>query len=410
MKRSILLSYLIFFSFSVFAQIDNKVTIGTIDTVNSEILKEKRRVLVYLPKESQGDSFEQRYPVVYLLDGEDHFYSVVGMIQQLSQVNGNTVVPEMIVVGITNTNRFRDLTPTRVEPDLPILDSMIASMTGGGEEFTLFLEKELIPHIDTNYPTQSYKLLIGHSLGGLTVMNGLAYHTKLFNSYICLDPSMWWDKMNYLNILKNDLATRDLSGTTLYLGIGNTMKEGMDLDMVKTDTTFDTRHIRAILDMDDYIKNHPPKGLKYSSKYYENDDHGSVPFIAEYDGLRFIFEKYHLRFSHDYYSDTTLNLAAIIDKHYTENVSQIFGYKFLPPEHQINSLGYLFLRMKQMGKAGQLFKMNVENYPNSQNVWDSYGDYFVAIGDKKKAIENFQKALSIKEVSHTREKLNNLQF
>lgn len=410
MKRSILLSYLIFFSFSVFAQIDNKVTIGTIDTVYSEILKEKRRVLVYLPKDSQGDSFEQRYPVVYLLDGEAHFYSVVGMIQQLSQVNGNTVVPEMIVVGITNTNRFRDLTPTRVEPDLPILDSMNARMSGGGEEFTLFLEKELIPHIDTNYPTQSYKLLIGHSLGGLTVMNVLAYHTKLFNSYISLDPSMWWDKMNYLNILKNNLANKDLSGTTLYLGIGNTMNEGMDLKMVKTDTTNDTSHIRSILDMDDYIKTHPPKGLRYSSKYYENDDHGSVPFIAEYDGLRFIFEKYHLRFSNDYYSDTTLNLAAIIDKHYAENVSPIFGYKYLPPEHQINSLGYQFLQMKQMGKAGQLFKMNAENYPNSQNVWDSYGDYFIAIGDKKKAIENFQKALSIKEVSHTREKLNKLQF
>src|SRR6185369_3299172 len=96
----------------------------------------------------------QRYPVVYLLDGDAHFPSVVGLVQQLSQVNGNTVVPEMIVVAIPNTDRTRDLTPTHVSTDAPFMDSNFARTSGGGENFISFIEKELMPHIDSVYPTQ----------------------------------------------------------------------------------------------------------------------------------------------------------------------------------------------------------------------------------------------------------------
>jgi len=59
-------------------------------------------------------------------------------------------------------------------------------------------------------------------------------------------------------------------------------------------------------------------------------------------------------------------------------------------------------------KAGQFFKMNVNNYSESSNVYDSYGDYFLAIDDKLKAIEYFKKALAIKENPASRKKLNKL--
>ena len=133
----------------------------------------------------------QRYPVVYLLDGDAHFYSVAGMIHQLSEVNGNTLFPEMIVVGIPNTDRMRDLTPTH-SPTGYTGDSTGVGSSGGGEIFMSFIEKELIPYIDSLYPTAPYKVFIGHSLGGLTVINALLHHTRLFNSYIAIDPSMWW--------------------------------------------------------------------------------------------------------------------------------------------------------------------------------------------------------------------------
>ena len=406
MKKTLLSILTALFSIGAFAQKDNKVTIGTIDSIHSKILNEQRKIWIYVPNSWQADS-KQRYPVLYLLDGDAHFYSVVGMIQQLSQVNGNTVCPEMIVVGIPNTDRTRDLTPTHIAADPPFMDSTFSKTSGGGEQFVSFIEKELMPHIDSLYPTEPYKMLIGHSFGGLTVINILLNHTKLFNSYICIDPSMWWDKMNFLNATKKSLLEKKFSGTTLYLGIANTMEESMKITKVQSDTSVKTRHIRSILDLDKHIKGQKQNGLKYGSKYYSNDDHGSVPMIAEYDGLRFIFDKYRFKLSFKDFTDSTIDLAKKFETHYQE-VSKQFGYTVSPPENMLNSLGYEFLQQKQYAKAGKFFKMNVDNYPNSFNVYDSYGDYFMAIGDKSKAIEYFKKALTLKDNPESRKKINEL--
>src|SRR4051794_11383779 len=111
-----------FIILSVQGQKDNKIVIGKIDSVYSNILNEQRKIWIYTPDMTSGN-LNQRYPVLYLLDGDGHFASVVGMIQQLSQVNGNNVYPEMIVVGIPNTDRTRDLTPTHIVSDPPAMDS-----------------------------------------------------------------------------------------------------------------------------------------------------------------------------------------------------------------------------------------------------------------------------------------------
>ncbi len=93
---------------------DNSINIGDIVTINSEILQEQRELWIHVSDGVPGEApASKKYPVVYLLDGGAHFSSVVGMVQQLSTVNGNTACPKMIVVGIPNTNRTRDLTPTR---------------------------------------------------------------------------------------------------------------------------------------------------------------------------------------------------------------------------------------------------------------------------------------------------------
>jgi predicted alpha/beta superfamily hydrolase len=160
MKRYLLLALASLVTFTSIAQTDNnKIVIGKIDSVNSTVLKENRKIWVYLPNTEPNN--KQRYPVLYLLDGEGHFQSVAGMIQQLSQVNGNTILPEMIVVGIPNTDRTRDLTPTHIVSDLPMMDSGFSKNTGGGENFAAFMEKELIPYIDSKYQTQPFRLLVG---------------------------------------------------------------------------------------------------------------------------------------------------------------------------------------------------------------------------------------------------------
>ena len=390
------------------AQTNDKIVIGKIDSIQSAILHEERKIWIYVPDSVSAEDFaKQRYPVVYLFDAEAHFISVVGMIQQLSEVNNNMVCPKMIVVGIPNIDRTKDLTPTHADAGPPYFYGS-SKTSGGGEKFISFIEKELMPYIDAHYPTAAYKMLIGHSFGGLMVMQTFVHHTNLFNSYICIDPSMWWDNQHLLKEARKALAEKKFQGTSLFLGIANTMDDGMNINKVLKDTSSITRHIRSILALRNYFDINKQNGLKYMGKYYDNDSHASVPLITEYDGLHFIFDYYPLKIAFKDLSDTTAALVDKCEKHFA-NVSKQMGYKVTSPEQLMNHQGYEALDSKQFKKAERFFQYNIDNYPESYNAYDSMGDYFEAIGDKLNAISNFQKALSIKENADTKKKLKELQ-
>ncbi|MCD0474887.1 alpha/beta hydrolase [Flavobacterium sp. EDS] len=410
MKQLLFSLLFIGFTFLAKAQSDNKITIGTIETVHSKILNEDRKIWIYVPGGyTKGTEKTEHYPVLYLLDGDAHFTSVVGMTEQLSTMNGNTICPKMIVVGILNTDRARDLTPTHIESDLPMMTSEASKTTGGNENFIAFIQKELMPYVEKNYPTAPYKMLIGHSFGGLTAINTLANHTNLFNSYVSIDPSMWWDKQKFLEQSKKVFAEKKFKNTSLFLGIANTMEAGMDTLRVKKDTTQVTRHIRSIFDLANDLKKNKQNELNFEYKYYNKDSHGSVPFIAEYDALRFIFDFYNLDLTITDLMDTGMGLPTKIEKHY-QNVSGKMGYKILPPEAPINQCGYMALGRKNLAQAEYFFKLNVKNYPQSANVYDSMGDYYKETGDKTNAISNYKKTLLInKESAETKQKLAELE-
>ncbi|ULQ57103.1 hypothetical protein KJS94_02690 [Flavihumibacter rivuli] len=387
---------------------NQNIVIGKTDSVQSKILGEQRKLWVYTPNSNPNSIFSpQRYPVVYLLDGEGHFSSVAGMIEQLS-TGGNNLCPKMIVVAILNTDRTRDLTPTHVEADPPYMDSLSSKTSGGGENFIAFIEKELMPHIEAKYPTAPYKMLIGHSFGGLTVMQAFIHHTELFNSYICIDPSMWWDKQTLLKQSQKALAEKKFEGKSLYLGIANTMEDGMDLKKVQKDTSIDSRHIRSILALQSAFEKNKQNGLQFRSKYYPDDSHGSVPFITEYDALRFFFQYFPLKFSAKDYTDSTVALADKYKNHFAY-LSKKMGYTIKPDEAEINFLGYEFLKQKHYKKSADLFRLNIDNYPESFNAYDSYADYLIAMGDREKAIEQLNKALALKENIPSRKKLAELE-
>jgi uncharacterized protein len=389
-------------------QVDYKIVLGKVDSIQSTILNEERKILVYVPNSVSVEDFaKQRYPVVYLLDGETQFISVVGMIQQLSEVNNNMVCPKMIIVGIPNIDRTKDLTPTHADAGPPYFYGS-SKTSGGGEKFISFIEKELMPYIDSHYPTAPYKILIGHSFGGLMVMQTLVHHSNLFNAYVCIDPSMWRDNQHLLKEAKQAIAEKKFQGAHLFLGIANTMDDGMNVKNVLKDTSGITRHIRSLLALRSYLKINKQNGLRNMVKYYASDSHSSVPLITEYDALHFIFDYYPLKIDFKDLADTTTDLVDKCEKHFA-NVSKQMGYKVTPPEQLMNHQGYEALGSKQFKKAGRFFKYNIDNYPESYNAYDSMGDYFETIGDKLNAISNFQKALSIKEDANTRRKLEELQ-
>ncbi len=408
MKKLVLLLFVTLLSYSTYAQSDNKINIGTIETIDSKILGEERTVWVYSPDEGPGNIFgKTTYPVVYLLDARSNFHSVTGMIRQLSAVNGNNLCPKMIVVGILNTNRDRDLTPNKGDVSHPYVNENRAAASGGGANFMAFMEKELMPFIESKYPTEPYKMLIGHSFGGLTVMNAFLKHTELFNSYLSIDPSMWWANESLLNEIKNTPLDEKFDNKSLYLAIANTLEDGMEFETIKEDTTFGSEHIRSILKLDDYLKKTASGSFKYQGKYYSEDDHGSVPLISEYDALRYIFDFYPLSIKRQEMMDPESDIYNKVINH-SKKLSQEFGREISPAEELVNNLGYQLLEAKQLKKSEQFFQLNITNYPTSFNVYDSMADYYIETDQKKKAIVNLKKAVELGGMDYSKEKLEAL--
>lgn len=376
-------------SLSVFAQKDNRITIGTADTVYSKILGEKRTVLVHVPR---GDKTE-KYPVLYILDGEEHFQSAVAIDEQMSGVT-----PPMIVVGITNTNRERDLTPTHVAN---------SNESGGGENFIGFIEKELMPYIESHYPTAPYRLFSGHSLGGLTVMNAFFNHTNLFNAYIALDPSLWWDAQRWIKKYEAELTKHNFSKKSLFIAIANNIPAGMDTISILKDTNVISPIPQSVIPFVHILQAAKPPGLHWTSKFYPNERHGTVELTSEYDALRYIFDYYQFR-TNQFIGHPELDEDSVLAAHY-QLISEKLGYTVQPAENTVNELAYSCLAQKKWDVAYKLFKRNTDNHPESSNAFDSLGDYYADRGDKANAIKAYSKPLSLNETLDTRRKLNDMK-
>lgn len=177
-------------------------------TVQSVNLNELRTINVWLPKEyiTSQDSF----PVMYMADGgiiDEDFPHVANTIAQLI---AQKQIPPMILVGIQNTQRRRDLTgPTEVESD-----KKIAPVVGGSNQFRLFIKSELFLEIEKRYKTNSKKGILGESLSGLFVMETFLMEPEMFDYYIAFDPSLWWNNhalVNHANTYLQKLPNKFIS-------------------------------------------------------------------------------------------------------------------------------------------------------------------------------------------------------
>jgi len=388
---------------------ETMITIGKTDSIHSKILNETRNIWIHVPDgDYEGVSKRKKYPVLYLLDGSSHFHAVVGMMRQLSPAKGNTICPEMIIVGISNTHRTRDLTPTKPTKKAPQLRRHMAEESGGGEAFISFIEKELIPYVDSKYATESYRVFVGHSLGGLTVMNTLVHKPEIFNAYVAIDPSMWWNNKHLLRTIKNIKFDKRHANKSLFLAIANTMSKEMDTIKVKKDTAYATRHIRAILELNSILKKDVLTNLSYKGKYYKDDTHGSVPLIATYDALRYIFEFYQLNITEHELMNSESDVLGKVKKYY-QRLSKEFGREINPKKYYIEDIAIRLIKLKQFGKAEQFLKLNVTNYPDDFYVYSTLGDFYVTHGATEKAIKNFIKSNAIHKNTYATEQLNKLQ-
>ena len=385
---------------------DHPITVGKTIELYSNTLHEMRRVMLYLP-DSYNDTYfyKRRYPVVYALDGDSHFYELAAMIRQMS---GGPDFPEMILVSIPNTDRIRDLTPTQDTSGFG-MDPRMARRTGGGEAFLSFIEHELIPHIDSLYPTAPYRVFTGHSLGGLMVIDAFLHHKDLFNAYLAIDPSMMWDSSRLVHQAQTLLPAADYHDRRLFMATANSLRQYPDTTtaLLHPGDIFVT-HLRSMFQLRDIVAaDSAANHVRFRWKYYPEYNHQSVPLPAEYDGLRFLFDFYALNVTYDHLPPTRADDTLLV-AHYAD-ISRHMGYTVSPPEPMINFTGYDLLRLKQYDRAFYFFDLNVRNYPQSFNVYDSMGDYWLARGDKAKAAADFKKSLELRENPDIRKKLEKLK-
>ena len=165
-------------------------------SIDSKHVNETRIINVWTPPNYKESN--DRLPVLYMPDGgiKEDFPHIANTIAKLIE---NKSIPPIILVGIENTKRGRDLTGfSEVEED-----AKYCPLTDGAKNFREFITDELCTEISKRYRITNQKGIIGESLAGLFVMETFFLKPDAFDFYIAMDPSIWWNN-HYLERKANE--------------------------------------------------------------------------------------------------------------------------------------------------------------------------------------------------------------
>lgn len=338
--------------------------------LHSKTLHEDRPCWIYLPSSYQPtpDQAPQKYPVLYVLDGQSHFQWASQVVQFL----GDTLeIPDLIVVAVPNVNRNRDLTPTH--------NAVIAS-SGGGDSFEKFLAEELAPAIDAQFRTAPYRILVGHSLGGVIVADVLLRRGNDFQSGIAIDPSLFWDDEVIVRRAQDFHPKADSTHNAIFIATANHAPSLVEPTNTVTIKSSSERFVSI-------LKTNAP-GIRIGYHFFENESHGSSRLLGLYNGLRFIFE--------DYQPTNVLAIddPSLIQAHF-KSVSERLGFEILPPERYVNMIASALLSANHTDLAIECFDLNVTNYPGAAEVYSRLADAYSKKGETNLAVQNLKKALEL---------------
>lgn len=250
--------------------------LGTIETLNSKVLGENRTLNVYLP-EGYSKNDTVHYPVIYLLDGsaDEDFIHIAGLVQ-FGTFEWVNLLPKSIVVGIANVDRRRDFT----FPSQSASDTLRNPTSGHSAKFITFIETELQPFIDKKFKTTSSRTLIGQSLGGLLATEILFQHSSLFNKYLIVSPSLWWNNGSMLNQQPDVLNANFTQPTAVYIAVG---KEGI----TPTDPP-------RVMEVDanllyDKLKQSNSTSLQVNFEYLPLENHASIMHQAVFNAFHYLY-------------------------------------------------------------------------------------------------------------------------
>jgi predicted alpha/beta superfamily hydrolase len=384
LRRKVLYAILIFSiviptttTAATISQVNTQVIIlGEKVVIKSAVLDEDRTVLIRFPKDYSAS--KNKYPVLYILDGEFFFQQAIGAVNFLSECSYiyNNPVLQMIIVAIVNVDRNRDYTPTYAPNQL---GNLYYPSSGKSDRFTKFLSVELIPFVEARYRTHPFRILAGWSFGGLFTIHTYFENPDMFSAYLAISPSLWWDKDMFVTKTDSILSGKQLPKKKLIVTIGEleggsmgrSVRDGFMPVMEKIfGTDYPFGHIEI-----------PCEG------------HSFVPYKAIYEGLISLFSDWRMPF------EVINDGFKAVDIFY-KIFSKKYGYEINISEWAYMNLKNSLLSVNNYTEAKHIVNKYILDYPYS-----SWGQLYLGricerMNNYKSAKTHYQKAIDIEISKH----------
>jgi len=351
MKRVLLICCLLI-TFTISSQTKgNPITIGDNYTISSKILSQDREIQIYLP--NSYASSKQSYPVLYILDGQWFFTNGVS-IQKSLRTPG--AIPEMIVVGIKNSNPLRR-TLFSVE----------------SEKFTNFLKNEVVQFIDSNFRTTQERVIYGWEAAAYYLSELALKENNIFNGVIITDGGLASEKT--VEEFNSDKDT--------YLYISNSKR--------------DIYYIASTEKFNEILKKHNPKNLIWKYELFNDEVHETMPHLAMYKGVKYYYHNYDALVFESIQEYIDMGGIPYIKSFLKERVKR-FGNDDSIYESIQNSLIWLGLNrndFKYFSFFMEEFNDVLETKRYANAYWQNkFGQFYLEHKDYKNAIKYFNVGLT----------------
>lgn len=329
-------------------------SLGNRVSIDSKVLSTERELQVLLPENYDANS-TSTYPVIYLIDGDYNFHGVSGMLDLLA--NKGQLIPDVILVGIADkgTSQYHEyMTPS-------VFDSKAKPSKGKAAEFIRFITTEVKPYIENNFRTAENSTLVGHSMGGLFVLNMLLEQPSAFNNYVAISPSVWVADQGIVAKAKEKLTNAQHKPVSLYLSLGDETRMGQ-YDLINT------------LDLTQ------PNTIDWQFKHYPDENHNSVGIIALRDSLKSIYKPWYIVEN----KLSTFKSPESIVAHYQKVMSEN-GFSQPMPSTSVQELFRRHYRNKNVALLPTFITETIKKLPASKQALITMQAKYVAHFDSPKA-------------------------
>ena len=329
--------------------------------INSKALDQKRKLYISLP---ENYNQQIKYPVIYVTDAHNlnHFEIVTQTIRQQSNFSN---FPECIVVGIyiIGKERFKEMDRTYSE---------------NGIKFKNYIFDEVIPFVDKNYSTSSFKAIFGHSDGAE------------YNHYLMFETNNPFDA--FMNISENlsDLYNENIEPIrNKFITFLNRNKKPIKYFIASAKYDHDDFRYRSGLEIEKIFQNNQNNTIDFKHNVYKSG-HNDLVGYSVLDALKFIFSDYQ-----DYslfekcFTDNQFNYGSAKQKFIQQNE------KYIQPYIENENSSAVFGRIIDASKKVDILNQMLEYEDPDFETFDFYtrANLYLDFKDYNTSVKYWEKVI-----------------